>query len=76
MATIYLAVDSDGTECIFDHCPLRKTTYDSKRKSYWESQKQMQGWVEVPEGTIEKIIGKKLTWQDQPVKMYDYEEKN
>ena len=28
-------------------------------------------WIYLPKGTIEKLIGKKLTWEDDPVKIED-----
>ena len=44
--------------------------------SFWEDfQTDVDGnkidtTIELPKGTIEKIIGKKLTWEDEPYNLY------
>lgn len=56
----YLAVDEDGTEWIYDDEPFR----------------QQYTWVEsfgcgikLPSGSIAKLIGKELTWEDEPYEL-------
>lgn len=56
----WVAVDKNGDEVLFDFEPER---YNSL-------------WVEdvgddiyLPKGTIKKLIGKDLTWQDEPVEL-------
>ena len=51
-----LAVLKDGVEFIFPETPTR-------RGENWISDK---GGIELPKGSIEKMIGKKLTWEDEP----------
>lgn len=60
----YLAVDEDGEEVLFDfYEPFREV-------DYWESE---DGYdyprIELPKGWIEKITGKKITWDDEPIKI-------
>lgn len=57
----YLAVDKNRTEWIGDSCPDRYEDF---------------GWwffygnhVELPKGSIAKLIGRKLTWKDEPVEI-------
>lgn len=54
----WLAVDKDETELIFELEPFRINNTE------W-----MQGcnYVKLPTDSIEKLIGKKLTWLDEPV---------
>lgn len=56
----WLAVDLDETELIFELIPERSDRGD------W-----IQGcdYVLVPKGSIEKLIGKELTWDDEPVEL-------
>lgn len=56
----YLAVDKDGTEVIFSGEPQRG--YNNKWNNRFSN-------VELPNGFIEKLIGRKLTWEDDPVEL-------
>jgi hypothetical protein len=62
----YLAVDEDGEEGLFDPKPIRG--YDGL--GFWYTCKQG-NYVEefLPIGSIEKLIGRKLTWKDEPVNL-------
>lgn len=59
MNKVYLAVDIDGTENM-SHSPLER----------WNNV-----WIDIfgeehfliPTGTIKKLIGRKLIWEDEPV---------
>jgi lysophospholipid acyltransferase (LPLAT)-like uncharacterized protein len=59
----WIAVDKNGTEVIFSKEPFRLEYYN-----YW-----MLSWgkyrIELPRGTIEKILGKIITWNDDPVEI-------
>ena len=61
----WLCVDKHG-EFIFETKPIR-----SKKHSCWalQSRHGMCSVIKLPKGTIEKIIGKYLTWEDEPVKL-------
>ncbi len=61
----YLAVDKDGDEYIFDQvAPYRHgddwwlPNHDKLGKSY--------AYIPLPKGSIAKLIGKELTWDDEP----------
>lgn len=66
----YLAVNKDGTEYIFPKKPVWDTIYWSCVKVITNDG----GWytdeidieVELPKGTIEKLIGRSLTYEDEP----------
>ena len=53
----FLAVDEDGTESIFQ----LEVNYDGVECET--------DTVYLPSGTIEKLIGRKLTWADDPVEL-------
>lgn len=58
----WLAVDKNGEEVIFGGLPLRgkeawNVDYDNFNTSY----------IDLPIGTIEKILNRKITWEDEPV---------
>lgn len=59
----YLACDEDGQECIFDEEPYRYV-------DGWECMDEIYGnVVTLPKGSIAKLIGKELTWEDKPFKI-------
>ena len=55
----WLAVEKNGDEYVFDYKPYREN-------NYWFC--EICG-VELPQGTIKKIIGRNLTWDDDPVEI-------
>lgn len=61
----YLCVDKDGTEWVCSDKPSREPYMDDgyQTDSVWCSDEQ----VELPKGSIEKLIGNYLTWCDEPV---------
>lgn len=61
----WLAVDGDDTEIIFAVKPKR-----SKQGKIWQLPSKYSNYpvIYLRKGTIEKIIGRKLTWEDEPVK--------
>ena len=60
----WLAVDKDGTETIFNLKPSKNDW-----RSSWENGKPYGNRINLTKGTIEKFIGKKLTWDDEPVEI-------
>ena len=61
----WLVVDGDGTEIIFDVKPKR-----SKEGKIWQlpSRYSLRSVIYLKKSTIEKIIGRKMTWDDEPIK--------
>ena len=57
----FVAVDADGEEYIYHTKPVRNT-------EDWED-----GFMAIllPTGSIAKLIGKELTWEDEPVELKD-----
>lgn len=57
----YLCVDKDGSEYVLETTPIRC-------RDYWRLSK---GWryCELPPGSIAKLIGRELTWEDEPVEL-------
>lgn len=67
----YLCVDEDGQEMIFDNKPYRDT---SSVGGYWNRCKEGDFCnVDLPKGTIKELIGKDLTWEDEP---YEFTEQD
>lgn len=65
----YLAVDKDGDEYVFDNIP-------EKRDEEWMSDEY--NFIEpkevyLPKGSIEKLTGKVITWEDEPIELKDNE---
>ncbi len=61
MKARYLAVHRDGEELVFEQTPFR----DEKTYS-WEDGGI---FLILPKGTIKKLIGKELTWEDEPFEL-------
>lgn len=58
----WLAVDKNSTENIFQFRPKKTETSYIPLYSY-------SMWLTLPKGSIEKLIGKKLTWEDKPIEL-------
>ena len=70
----WLAVNSCGCEEMFHNCPERiENRYWQDNIVYWEIREHTtcadDYSIELPKGTIKKLIGKNLTWDDEPVKI-------
>jgi hypothetical protein len=70
----WLAVDKDGTESIFITKPIRNNTLyvdleHTKYAEIWNTDDYEDIGIELPKGSIEKLIGRKLTWEDEPVEL-------
>lgn len=74
----WVAVDKFGKEGIFAFRPFRKDPYKSLYKlwepEYW-SDEDVSDYgnedteIKLPKGTIKKLIGRDLTWNDEPVEL-------
>lgn len=58
----WLAVDNDDTECTYEYNPVK---IDSQ---FWPWPDDSY-FVKLPSGSIEKLIGRKLTFNDEPVEI-------
>lgn len=61
----YLAVDKDGTEMIYEEKPFK----GNKCGVWLPDDDDMDGCIALPKGSIMKLIGKELTWDDEPFKL-------
>lgn len=59
---MWLAVDKDGRECIYQSHPKRSFKQFIPLHEY-------SMWLALPKGSIKKLIGKDLTWEDEPVEL-------
>ncbi len=57
----YLAVDRDGAEYIYYNKPFKECD------EYWCD--NIPWDIQLPEGSIKKLIGRELTWDDEPVEI-------
>ena len=64
----WLCVNKDGTEIISPYMPKRDL-------EEWDCfSENIAGWdddygIELPKGSIKKLIGRELTWEDEPVEI-------
>lgn len=62
----WLAVDRDGSEYIYEEKPRKfENIYTPQVSEYGYG--EMTHNIELPKGTIEKILGRKITFDDDPV---------
>ena len=61
----FIATDKDKTEYIYEIKPFR-------REHTWICNGE---WCGVPKGSIEKLIGRKLTWEDEPLELKEDDDK-
>lgn len=67
MVEIWLAVEKDGSEFIFDEPPER---FDE----FWDPVCRDTEFIELPKGSIKKILGFELKWEDEPVRFEGYDD--
>jgi hypothetical protein len=65
---IYLSVTETGKELLHASKPTRRTRYkhmycDNRWYNYYDPY----GTIELPKGTINRLIGRELTYEDKPV---------
>ena len=65
----WVAVDKDGAEHIFNDIPKRGYCVFLSINKYRVDIKR----ILLPKGTINKIIGHNLTWEDDPVELKEDE---
>ena len=75
----WLAVTEYGAEMMFHNKPTRQKA-GGKGYDYWQDDEvywEVRGYttcakdysIVLPNGTIEKLIGRKLTWEDEPIEL-------
>ena len=62
----WVACDENGHEAIFSGKPER-VAYPDDIPNIWYDYDGP--FVNIPSGSIEKLIGRKLTWEDEPVEL-------
>lgn len=62
----WVATDRDGSEFIFNNRPLRR---ESMGEWCLDIENMDEDIVLLPGGTIEKLIGRQLAWEDEPVEL-------
>lgn len=63
----WLAVDEDGCEYIYNTKPYELGGF--WYNSVPDDKSIELHFMELPNGTIEKLVGRKLTWKDEPVEL-------
>ena len=63
MSMAWVAVDKNGDEYVYSSKPYRDCC---KGLELWMS---IGDCVELPQGSIKKLIGKELTWNNEPVEL-------
>lgn len=64
----WLAVDKNGEEYIYDSKPYRSNRSEEFIASE-DSYLNPTYFIYLPTGSIKKLIGKELTWNDEPVEI-------
>ncbi len=60
----FVAVDKDGTEWIY---PIEPNRFYDESLGEWDRTNDINIPIKLPYGTIAKLIGRELAWQDEPV---------
>ena len=63
----YVGVDKNDSEWIFEYKPDRDA-----RIPIWLNGRD---YMELPKGSIAKLIGRELTWDDEPVELVETKDK-
>lgn len=65
----WLAVNKSGKEYIYLEKPEKKqfTDWRGNLQEYWDDGNDYS--IPIPKGTIEKLTGRKITWDDEPIEL-------
>ena len=66
----YLAVNKDGSELVSSH-DIERAVINYKQQGFWQRKifSEPGNKVILPKGSIKKLIGRDLTWDDEPVQI-------
>ena len=66
----WVAINENNTEYVFIEKPVRKG-------NYWDNfyEHSYDIGVELPKGSIAKLIGRELRWDDEPVELVETKDK-
>lgn len=65
----WVAVNWNGDEYIYEAMPER--FYHRWLPAICEYQDRVYEYIELPKGTIKKLIGRELSWNDEPVELQE-----
>lgn len=75
----FVTVNKSGLECLFNAKPIRKKGFcdpsvigQTSTLNVWgdeEYEDLYDDWVRLPKGSIKKLIGRELFWEDEPVEL-------
>lgn len=65
----WVAVDRNGNEGIFTNKPTRGSIRGYWDDKCWIGYECFDSEISLPKGTIKKLIGRELTWNDNPVEL-------
>lgn len=65
-----LVVDKDGTELIWSYRPLRNK-YRGRWDAPYNDDDYIYRSIELPKGSIEKLIGRTMTWEHEPYELME-----
>ena len=69
----WLCEDQEGDELVFNEEPTRFLSDQTGLKYWWHSGFITKDFrhnpVSLPSGSIQKLIGRELTWEDSPVEI-------
>ena len=63
----WVAVNRYGNEYIYEAMPKR--FYCVWAPTFCEYENRLYDYVEIPKGSIKKLIGRELSWNDEPVEL-------
>ena len=63
----WVAVNRYGDEYIYEAMPER--FYHLWAPTFCEYENRVYDYVELPKGSIKKLIGRELSWDDEPVEL-------
>lgn len=66
---VWVAVDKDGKEAVYNIKPIRGTNRLKKNEEMWVLSHIGAHYIILPKGSIKKLIGRELKWEDEPVKI-------
>ena len=67
----WVAIHKNGEEGIFAHRPERGAKLEWWYDEIYEGGVALDTEISLPKGSIKKLIGRELTWEDEPVELME-----
>lgn len=65
----WVAVNGNGSEYIYEARPVKSIDWSQWSPRFCEDQNRIYDFIKLPPGSIKKLIGRELSFNDEPIEL-------